>query len=290
MTAPDAGRAPALDQDRPRLRILAGSQPLTAGAATDTGTDFVIGADDFVRAQLPLRFVEVDLEVFDGLGHRSTDWWRLLIHSCAAHLLPLATLHVHTNGAGDASPGSVEAIANLAAATGLDPLDPTAVFAGPTESERTDGTVTVARWRRTGRRTVHDLVAEARASLDRITPADLAAQLGGPGVVVLDTRTPTDRDLDGVIAGSIHAPRTVLEWIVDPASGYAEDLGAPTLLVVVCNEGYSSSLAARTLQDLGHQGATDLIGGMQAWVAAGLATSRPDGHHRRCLLPEERHG
>lgn len=282
MTAPDAGRAPALDQ-LPRLRIVAGSQPLigVAAAAGTTGgevcaddRDATVGADTFVRAQLPVRFgrIDIDIDVIDD--GRSHAWWRFFVHTCAAHLLPGAALVVATPE--DVAPGEagprLELIGALAASTGLEPLDQAAM---PT-------------WERTRRRTVHDLVADARSGLARLSAESLAMLLDtDPTVVVLDSRTPTDREADGVIAGSLHAPRTVLEWAVDPASGYAEALAPDARLVVVCNEGYSSSLAARTLQDLGFADATDLIGGMQAWLAAGLPAVAPTSHHGRCLLPEE---
>ncbi len=274
VTAPDAGRAPALDQPT-RLRVVCGSQALTPG---DTG-DRVIGAEAFLRAQLAMRFDHVALDGDVFAPDRSVEWCRLLIHTCAAHLLPGAIFVVSGSRrsvaatADSGAEGRMPLIAELAASSGLD-----AVADG---AER--------RWERTRRRTVHDLVADARAGLDRLEPAALVALLASdPTVVVLDSRTPTDREADGVIAGSIHAPRTVLEWMVDPASGYAHDIGAASRLVVVCNEGYSSSLAARTLQELGFDSATDLIGGVQAWRSAGLATVAPTGHHHgRCLLPED---
>jgi rhodanese-related sulfurtransferase len=285
VTAPDAGRAPALDQDRPRLRIVAGAQPLTAGRAADTDTDtevvigdddlgLTFGADTFVRAQLPQRFGRIDIDADVVAAEHSHAWWRLFVHTCAAHLLPGATMVLDTPTAvapGDL-PSGLALIGHLAAATGLEAT--------------ADGSM--PSWQRTLRRTVHDLVADARAGLDRLSPEALALLLGtDPTMVVLDTRTPTDREADGVIAGSLHAPRTVLEWAVDPASGYAEALAPDARLVVVCNEGYSSSLAARTLQELGFVDATDLVGGMQAWMAAGLPAVAPTSHHGRCLLPEE---
>jgi rhodanese-related sulfurtransferase len=283
VTAPDAGRAPALDQ-QPRLRIVPGAQPLTGVAAAAAATigaevgaddrDATIGAEVFVRAQLPVRFgrIDIDIDVIDD--GRSHAWWRFFVHTCAAHLLPSAALVVATpEGVAPGDPGpQLELIGALAATTGLEPI--------------ADASTPI--WRRTSRRTVHDLVADARAGLDRLSPESLAVLLDtDPTVVVLDSRTPTDREADGVIAGSLHAPRTVLEWAVDPASGYAEALAPDARLVVVCNEGYSSSLAARTLQDLGFADATDLIGGMQAWLAAGLPAVAPTSHHGRCLLPEE---
>lgn len=137
-------------------------------------------------------------------------------------------------------------------------------------------------WRRTTRTTIHDLVHEARASIRRVTAADLAARLRStePPLVV-DTRTPTDRMRFGVIAGSIHAPRTVLEWHLDPANGYRHPL-APDFdhpIVVVCNGGYSSSLAAANLVRLGFTDVADLVGGVHAWRTAGLPVVPPDHSH-----------
>ena len=136
--------------------------------------------------------------------------------------------------------------------------------------------------RRTDRETVHDLLAAARQEAPRLTPEALRDELAAdPEMVVLDTRTPTDRDRFGVIAGSVHAPRTVLEWAVDPASGYHHPAvrGFDQRLVVVCHEGYSSSLAAQSLRRLGFHRATDLVGGVAAWRAAGLPLVAPD-HER----------
>lgn len=136
--------------------------------------------------------------------------------------------------------------------------------------------------RRTERFTIHDLVFEARASITRIDAASLAAALADPSPpLVLDTRTHTDRQRFGVIEGSIHAPRTVLEWHLDPANGYQHPaVGAPDdRIVIVCNGGYSSSLAAANLARLGFTDVADLIGGMRAWIAAGLPTGMPDHSH-----------
>lgn len=136
--------------------------------------------------------------------------------------------------------------------------------------------------RRTDRTTIHDLVAHARARLRRLTPDELDETMRSPNPpVVLDTRTPTDREHSGVIPGSVHAPRTVLEWLVDPASGYSHPSIASfdQPIVVVCNEGYSSSLAAAGLHDLGFTSATDLIGGVLAWKVAGYPVVPPGDHH-----------
>jgi rhodanese-related sulfurtransferase len=188
---------------------------------------------------------------------------RAAFHYAVQHLLPGALL-VHA-----AAPELDE----LAEAFDLEPV------AGDDVTRR--------EWRRTTRTTIHDLVHEARASIRRIAPIELAERLasdgatGGRPPLVIDTRTPTDRVRFGVIAGSIHAPRTVLEWHLDPANGYRHAL-KPAFddpIVVVCNGGYSSSLAAANLVRLGFADVADLVGGVHAWRAAGLPVVAPDHSH-----------
>jgi rhodanese-related sulfurtransferase len=99
----------------------------------------------------------------------------------------------------------------------------------------------------------------------------------------VDLRSHDERARDGAIPGSIHVPRSVLEWRVDPDSGFSNpNVADPELeLILACSEGYSSSLAASSLRDLGRSRVADLIGGFQAWRDAGLATiaapAPPDG-------------
>jgi rhodanese-related sulfurtransferase len=112
------------------------------------------------------------------------------------------------------------------------------------------------------------LLASARRGLDRVAPDDLAAEVEA-GAVVVDIRPVEQRQRDGELPGAVVVDRNVLEWRLDPTSAYrlpvADD---PDLrVIVVCNEGYASSLAAATLQELGLRRATDLIGGYQAWLA-----------------------
>jgi rhodanese-related sulfurtransferase len=126
------------------------------------------------------------------------------------------------------------------------------------------------------------MVFEARSRIGRVAAVDLAALLeSDPPPYVLDTRTHTDRHRSGVIPGSLHVPRTVLEWHLDPSNGYrhpaAISFDAP--IVIVCNGGYSSSLAAANLVDLGFGDVSDLIGGHRAWLAAGLPIERADHSH-----------
>jgi rhodanese-related sulfurtransferase len=123
------------------------------------------------------------------------------------------------------------------------------------------------------RLTIDQLLAEARSRLERLEPAEaLAAQEAG--ALLIDTRSSDDRRSDGVIPHALHIPRTVLEWRLDPET--EPELRNPYVtgldqqLVIVCAHGYSSSLAAATLQELGFARATDLVGGFVAWKERGL--------------------
>jgi len=125
------------------------------------------------------------------------------------------------------------------------------------------------------RTTIHELLEETRRGLVRLTPVEAAAAMA-EGALLIDTRTNDDRARDGAVPGAALISRTTLEWRVDPASGYQDPriTGFDQPLIVMCNEGYSSSLAAATLQRLGFKRATDLIGGFRAWRDAGLPVER----------------
>ena len=114
-------------------------------------------------------------------------------------------------------------------------------------------------------------LATARALLDRVTPQQAQALIEAGGLVV-DTRTEAQRRQAGEIPGAVVIDRTVLEWRLDPACPFHADVarGYDDPVVVVCAEGYSSSLAAASLQRVGLSKATDMIGGFEAWAAAGL--------------------
>ena len=117
------------------------------------------------------------------------------------------------------------------------------------------------------------VLAQARRKITRYEPAEALARVEA-GSVLVDLRSHDERVRGGVIPGSIHVPRSVLEWRVDDSSGFANPRVAQRglELVLVCNEGYSSSLAAGELVTLGFSRAADLVGGFQAWRAAGLPT------------------
>jgi rhodanese-related sulfurtransferase len=92
------------------------------------------------------------------------------------------------------------------------------------------------------------------------------------GAVLVDIRSDSQRARDGVVPGSVYIARNVLEWRADPTSDWREPRVADPgrEVIVMCNAGYQSSLAAATLKELGLERATDLVGGFQAWRAAGL--------------------
>lgn len=120
--------------------------------------------------------------------------------------------------------------------------------------------------------TVDDLLAEARDGLERLTPAQ-ACEAQAAGAVVLDIRSREQRHADGEVPGALRHPRNVLEWRVDPDSAHRDPAvgGVDAHLIVLCAEGYQSSLAAATLQRLGFPRVTDVVGGFAAWLDAGLA-------------------
>ena len=118
---------------------------------------------------------------------------------------------------------------------------------------------------------VEKLLEEARARLARVDPAGARAAIED-GAVLVDIRAESQRERDGVVPGSVFIARNVLEWRCDPNGSHRDERVADPAhpLIVMCDAGYQSSLAAATLQELGHERATDLDGGCQAWRAAGL--------------------
>jgi rhodanese-related sulfurtransferase len=123
-------------------------------------------------------------------------------------------------------------------------------------------------------RGIAEILAEARARLDRLD-ADQARLAFAEGAVLVDIRPAAQRAAEGEIPGALIIERNVLEWRFDPRSDARLDIADRYDLpvVVFCSEGYTSSLAAAALQDLGLHRATDLAGGFQAWKAAGHPVS-----------------
>ena len=123
---------------------------------------------------------------------------------------------------------------------------------------------------------IDDLLEDARRRLQRVDAEQAAIALAA-GALLVDTRPVAQRERDGEIPGAVIVDRNVLEWRLDPASAHRipEMRDHDQHVIVVCNEGFASSLAAATLQELGLHNATDLIGGFQAWHAAGLPVRPP---------------
>lgn len=114
-----------------------------------------------------------------------------------------------------------------------------------------------------------ELLIEARSGLVRVEPTELADALARNALVV-DIRDSSDRAAEGTIPGSVYIPQSVLEWRLAPTSEWrSHDLTAADEVVIVCNDGCSSSLAAANLQRLGLERATDIVGGYRACVAHG---------------------
>ena len=116
------------------------------------------------------------------------------------------------------------------------------------------------------------LLSRSRTGLRRLDPA-AAARARADGAILVDIRPHAFRAAEGEIPGALVVERNVLEWRLAPDSPWRlPQAGPDTVVVVVCNEGYASSLAADSLRRLGVPGATDLAGGFRAWAAAGLPT------------------
>ena len=136
---------------------------------------------------------------------------------------------------------------------------------------------------------IDELLTDARAGLDRVQPGELAAELAA-GALVVDIRPVEQRLRDGELPGALVIDRNVLEWRLDPTSPHrvAEASDPARRVVVVCNEGYSSSLAAATLRRIGLERATDLVGGYQAWLRLVPAPRAPHDDDSRSAGPRSR--
>jgi rhodanese-related sulfurtransferase len=126
----------------------------------------------------------------------------------------------------------------------------------------------------TTRQTLDELLAAASARITRYEPAEAFAAIER-GALLIDIRSEHDRERDGIVPGSVHIPRTVLEWRVAPTSSHRNphvgDVNRQ--LILICDHGCSSILAAATLVDLGFASAGDVVGGYAAWSRAGLGTA-----------------
>jgi rhodanese-related sulfurtransferase len=120
-------------------------------------------------------------------------------------------------------------------------------------------------------RTIEELLARVRGRIDRVHPEEVAARVAA-GALRVDTRPWEQRAWDGAVPGAVVVDRNVLEWRLDPASPdrLPQVTGYDLEVIVLCHQGYSSSLVADTLRTLGLVRTVDVIGGFEAWAAKGL--------------------
>ena len=133
---------------------------------------------------------------------------------------------------------------------------------------------------------INALLADARRGMERVEPADLHAEQN-QGALVVDIRPYEQRQRDGELPGAVVIDRNVLEWRLDPTSPHRipEASGPDVRVVLVCNEGYGSSLAAATLRQLGLHRATDLVGGFSAWQSWRTVSQEGSSDPDRSLPP-----
>ncbi|GAA3533161.1 hypothetical protein GCM10022295_13900 [Streptomyces osmaniensis] len=126
---------------------------------------------------------------------------------------------------------------------------------------------------------IDEFLERVRAGYERIEPRDAYKALQGGEALLVDIRYAALRERDGLIPGALVVERNELEWRLDPQGSHRapEATSHDLRVVVLCNEGYASSLAVETLRRLGLRRATDLVGGFQAWRAAGLPVTTEVG-------------
>lgn len=126
---------------------------------------------------------------------------------------------------------------------------------------------------------IDELLKQVRADLDRVEPRRAHEEAQSAGTLLVDIRYAALRDRDGLVPGAVIVERNELEWRLDPTGSHRipEATGHDLRVIVFCNEGYASSLAAASLRRLGLHRATDLTGGFQAWRAEGLPVTFAPG-------------
>jgi rhodanese-related sulfurtransferase len=129
-------------------------------------------------------------------------------------------------------------------------------------------------------RSVDQLLTAAREGIERVTP-ETASALMNAGALLVDIRPEQQRREHGLVPEALWIERNVLEWRLDPRSEWRlpEITGPDIEILVICAEGFSSSLVADTLRTLGHPRSADVVGGVEAWVAAGLPVERGADTH-----------
>ncbi len=134
-----------------------------------------------------------------------------------------------------------------------------------------------------GAPSIDEMLAAARARLQRLSPKDAYEALAARNAVLVDIRPASQRAIEGCIDGALAVERNVLEWRFDPTSSSRLPVAAShdLQIIVFCSEGYTSSLAAATLQDLGLWRATDIVGGVRAWREEGLPIAATNDHEKQ---------
>lgn len=123
---------------------------------------------------------------------------------------------------------------------------------------------------------IDELLERVREGLDRVGPQE-AYEAAASGALLVDIRYAALRERDGLIPGALVVERNELEWRLDPRGSHRvpEATSHDLPVIVICNEGYASSLAAASLHQLGLHRATDLVGGFQSWKSASLPVTPP---------------
>lgn len=129
------------------------------------------------------------------------------------------------------------------------------------------------------RKGVRQLVDEANAEVQSVSAPEAIELAKRDDVLIVDLRDPRERERDGFIPGSFHAPRGMLEFWVDPESPYYKDVfGSPKRFVLHCASGWRSALATKAIQDMGMEGVSHIATGFKGWVDAGGPVERKASH------------
>jgi rhodanese-related sulfurtransferase len=124
------------------------------------------------------------------------------------------------------------------------------------------------------RRSIDELLASARGEYERVSAEEAYRRAKNGGAVLVDTRSPDQQSSQGYVPGAVHHPLSTILWRLDPDCPTSnEKIPLDREVILICREGYSSSLAAAQLLMLGFERATDVVGGVEAWKAAGLPLS-----------------
>ncbi len=126
-------------------------------------------------------------------------------------------------------------------------------------------------------KTAAQLVADAKAEIENLTPEDVLAEQEDSRTLLIDIREPEERARTGVITGSIHAPRGMIEFYADPTGAYhREEFDPERRIILYCASGGRSALATRTLREMGYRNVAHLDKGINGWTERGLPLTTPN--------------